>query len=192
VKLGNQVQADSFAGQSTLPADLTGVGLDANGGPTGKATIPVSGGFATLAANTRGSGVGVLSGPRPVDLVVIADFTPTTTGDANIGVGARCTATDCVMVYVSPKGNVWVMQRTGGAAPVQKFSDAAQVEVNHVNRLVVAVRGSQVQSWINGSLISSVQVDVANAGAVVFFDSNQDSTASVTNLSGLYLFAPGN
>jgi len=60
------------------------------------------------------------------------------------------------------------------------------------NRLVVAVRGSQVQSWINGSLISSVQVDVGNPGAVVFFDSNQDATPSATNLSDLYVFAPGN
>jgi len=192
LKLGNQVQADSFAGQSALPADLSGVGIDANGAPNGKATIPVSGGFATLSASSRGAGVGVQSGAQPVDLVVIADFTPTTTGDADIGVGARCSATDCVEVYVSPKGKVWVVQRVGGAAPVQKFTDAAQVQANQLNRLVVAVRGGQVQSWINGSLISSVQVDVGNPGAVVFFDSNQDATPSATNLSDLYVFAPGN
>ena len=190
LKLGNQVQADTFAGQSALPADLSGVGIDANGAPKGKAAIPVGGGFATLSASSRGAGVGVLSGAQPADLVVIADFTPTTTGDANIGIGARCTATDCIQVYVSPKGKVWVMQRVGGAAPVQKFNDAAQVQVNQVNRLVVAVRGSQVQSWINGSLISSVQVDVGNPGAVVFFDSDQDTTPSTTNLSNLYVFAP--
>ncbi len=192
LKLGNQVMADSFAGQSALPADLSGVGIDANGAPRGKATIPVSGGFATLAAGARGAGVGVLSGAQAADLVVIADFTPTTTGDANIGIGARCSATDCIQVYVSPKGKVWVMQRVGGAAPLQKFNDAAQVQVNQLNRLVVAVRGNQVQSWINGSLISSVQVDAGNPGAVIFFDSNQDTTPSATNLSDLYVFAPGN
>jgi len=85
-----------------------------------------------------------------------------------------------------------MVQRVGGAAPVQKFTDAAQVQANQLNRLVVALRGGQVQSWINGSLISSVQVDVGNPGAVVFFDSNQDATPSATNLSDLYVFAPGN
>jgi protein kinase-like protein len=191
LKLGNQVEADSLAGQSALPANLSGVGIDANGAPRGKATIPVGGGFATLSAGSRGTGVGVLSGAQPVDLVVIADFTPTTAGDANIGIGARCSATDCIEVYVSPTGKVWIEQRTGGAAPALKFSDAAQVQVNQVNRLVVAVRGSQVQSWINGSLISSVQVDVVNPGAVLFFNSNQAATPSTTNLSSLYVFAPG-
>jgi Protein kinase domain len=191
LKLGAQLQADSFAGQSALPADLGGVGIDANGAPKGKATVPVSGGFATLTASARGAGVGLLSGPLAGDLVVIADFTPTTTGDANIGVGARCSATDCVQVYVSPKGKVWVVQRVAGAAPVQKFTDAAQVQVNQVNRLVLSVRGSQVQSWINGSLVSSVQVDAGSPAAVLFFDSNQDTTPSATNLSGLYVFAPG-
>jgi serine/threonine-protein kinase len=191
LKLGSQLQADSFAGQSALPADLSGVGIDANGTPKGKATIPVSGGFAALVANTRAAGVGLQSGMQPVDLVVIADFTPTTPGDANIGIGARCGATDCIQVYVSPKGKVWVMQRVGGAAPAQRFNDAAQVPVNQLNRLVVAVRGSQVQSWLNGSLISSLQVDVSNPGTVVFFDSNQDSTPSTTNLSDVYVFGPG-
>ena len=180
-----------MAGQSALPANLSGVGIDANGAPKGKAAIPVGGGFATLSAGSRGAGVGVLSGAQPVDLVVIADFTPTTAGDANIGIGARCGATDCIEVYVSPTGKVWIEQRIGGAAPVLKFSDAAQVQVNQVNRLVVAVRGSQVQSWINGSLISSVQVDVTSPGAVLFFNSNQAATPSTTNLSSLYVFAPG-
>ncbi len=123
--------------------------------------------------------------------MVIADFTPTTTGDANIGIGARCGAADCVEVYVSPKGRVWVVQRAAGAAPVQKFADTAQVQVNQVNRLVLSVRGSQVQSWVNGSLVSSVQVDAGSPGAVLFFDSNQDTTPAAANLSGLYVFAPG-
>jgi serine/threonine protein kinase len=191
LKLGSQLEADSLAGQSALPADLSGVGIDANAAPKGKATIPVGGGFAMLSAGSRGAGVGVLSGAQPVDLIVIADFTPTTDGDADIGIGARCGATDCIEVYVSPTGNVWVKQRVGGAAPVLKFNDAAQVQVKQVNRLVVAVRGGQLQSWINGSLISSVQVDVTSPGAVLFFDSNQAATPSVTNLSSLYVFAPG-
>jgi hypothetical protein len=191
LKLGSLLQSDSFAGQSALPADLSGVGIDANGAPKGKATIPVGGGFATLAANARGAGVGVVSGAQPVDLVVVADFTPTTAGDANIGIGARCGAADCIQVYASPTGKVWVTQRVGGAAPAQKFSDSAQVQVNQVNRLVLAVRGSQAESWLNGILISSVPVEVTNPGAVLFFDSNQGTAPASTNLSNLYVFAPG-
>jgi hypothetical protein len=189
LKLGSQVQADSFAGLTALPADLAGVAIDANGVARGKATIPVSGGFAALSTNARGAAVGVSSGPTPADLVVIADFTPTTGGDANIGISARCGASDCVLVYVSPKGTAWIMQRTGGGALSQKFKDIAQVQQNQPNRLVVALHGSQVQSWLNGNLISTVQVDVSNPGTVGFFDSNQDTTPSATNLSGLYVFA---
>ena len=191
LKLGSQVQADSFAGQTALPADLGGIGIDANGAPKGKATIPVGGGFATLTANARGAGVGVQSSSQPGDLVVIADFTPTTAGDANIGIGARCGATDCIEVYVSPMGNVWVTERSAGAAPVQKFSETAQVQVNQPNRLVVAFHGSQVLSWLNGIVISSVGVEVTNPGTVTFFDSNQGTTPSSANLSALYIFTVG-
>jgi hypothetical protein len=191
LKLGSRLQADSFAGQSALPADLSGVGIDANRAPKGTATVPVGGSFASLTATSRGVGAGVLSGAQPGDLVVIADFTPATTGDADIGVGARCGSTDCVQVFVSPKGKVWIVERVGGASPVQKFTEDVQVQVNRVNRLVVAVRGSQVQSWLNGSLISSVPIEVDSPGAVMFFDSNHDTTPSATNLFGLYVFAPG-
>ncbi|MEO9006525.1 MAG: serine/threonine-protein kinase [Candidatus Dormibacter sp.] len=191
LKLGSQLQSDSFAGLTALPADLTAVALDANGGSRGKATIPVSGGFATLASNARGGALGLVSGAAPADEVVIADFTPTTTGDANIGITARCGASDCVLVYVSPKGTAWIAQRTGAGTPTQKFKDLAQVQLNQPNRLVVALHGSQAQAWLNGSLISSVQVDVANPGAVGFFDSNQDTMPSSVNLSGLYVFTAG-
>ena len=121
----------------------------------------------------------------------IADFTPKTTGDANLGVSARCGAGDCVLVYVSPIGTAWILQRTGGGTPTQKFKDSAQVQLNQPNRLVVALHGSQVQSWLNGNLISSVQVDVAGPGAVGFFLSNQDVTPSTVNLLGLYVYAAG-
>jgi Protein kinase domain len=190
LKLGSQVVADSFAGLSALPPDLSPAAIDGNEVPKGKAAVAVSGGFATLSAPNKGSGVVVTTAQTPADEVVIADFTPTTTGDANIGIGARCSATDCVLVYVSPKGKVWIMQRTGSAAPVQKFTDSAQLQLNQVNRLVVAVRGSQVQVWLNGNLVSSVPVEVAGLGSVGFFNANQDTTPSTVNLSNLYVFAP--
>jgi hypothetical protein len=190
LKLGSQVVADSFAGLSALPPDLSAAAIDGNEVPKGKATVAVSGGFATLNAPNKGSGVVVTTASTPADEVVIADFTPTTTGDANIGVGARCSATDCVLVYVSPKGKVWIMQRAGSAAPVQKFTDSAQLQLNQVNRLVVALRSGQVQVWLNGNLVSSVPVEVAAPGSVGFFNANQDTTPSTVNLSNLYVFAP--
>ena len=191
LKLGTQFQADSFAGATALPADLTGSALDGNAVPKAKATIPVGGGFATLTASTKGAGVGVLTGPTAVDTVVIADFTPTTTTDADIGVGTRCSPTDCLLVYVSPAGKVWIAQRAGGAVPVTRFNDSAQVQLNQLNRLVVSVRGQQLEAWLNGNLVSSVQVDVANPGAATFFNLDQAAGSSSVNLSSLYVFTPG-
>ena len=191
LKLGSQFEADSFAGRSALPPDLTASALDANGVPRGKASIPVGGGFATLTAGPRGSGLGVVTGPTPADEVVIADFTPVTAGDANLGLAARCSAADCVMVYVSPRGKVWITQRVGGTAPVERFSENVEVPVNQLSRLVVALRGNQVEAWFNGNLISSVPVDVTTPGAVSFFAANQDSTPATVNLSALYVHATG-
>jgi hypothetical protein len=190
LKLAGQFEADSFAGLASLPADLTGVAIDATGVPRGRASIPVGGGFATLTAGPRGSGIGVITGPTPADEVVIADFTPITAGDANLGVGARCSPADCVMVYVSPRGKVWITQRLGGAVPVEKFSEPAEVPVNQLNRLVVAVRATQVEAWLNGNLISSVPLDVASPGAVTFFVANQDLSPATVDLSALYVYVP--
>jgi serine/threonine protein kinase len=191
LRLASQLEADSFAGQSSLPADLTGVAIDASGVARGKASIPVGGGFAALTVGARGSGIGVVTGPTPADEVVIADFTPVTTGDANFGVGARCTPADCVMVYVSPRGKVWISQRLGGAVAVEKFSEPAEVPVNQLSRLVVAVRGTQVEAWLNGNLISSAPIEVASPGPVLFLATNQDLSPATVNLSALYVYGPG-
>jgi serine/threonine protein kinase len=191
LKLGTQVQADSLAGLSALPPDLHGSAFDGSGLPTKAATVPVSGGFANLSAPTKGAGVGVVTGATPTDEVVIADFTPTSSGDANLGVAARCSPTDCLFVYVSPLGKVWISDVVAGAAPVSKFNDNAQVQLNQPNRLVLSVKGSQLSAWLNGNLVSSVKVDVANPGAATFYDVNEGSAASTVNLSALYVFTPG-
>jgi hypothetical protein len=189
LKLGNQFQADSMAGLSALPADLRPIGVDSNLAPKGSPpSIPVSGGFATLTSGSRGSGPGLTTKPGPVDQVVVVDFTPTSAADANIGVGLRCSTTDCVLVYVSPSGSVWISQRTAGSGLTQKFKDRAQVQVNQVNRLVVAVKGGEVQAWVNGNLVSTVSTDVTAAGSTVFYDVVQDTKPSSVNLSDLYIF----
>ena len=60
-------------------------------------------------------------------------------------------------------------------------SDSVTVSLNQVNRLLVSVKGADVQVWFNGSLVSSVQTDVAAAGSVTFFDVDQDSGAATVN-----------
>ncbi|HVD00707.1 MAG TPA: serine/threonine-protein kinase [Candidatus Dormibacteraeota bacterium] len=191
LKLGTQVEADSLAGLSALPPDLHGSAFDANGIPTKAAAIAVSGGFATLNAPSRGAGLGVVTGATPTDEVVIADFTPTSSADANLGVAARCSPTDCLFLYVSPVGKVWIAERVAGAVPVSKFNDTAQVQLNQLNRLVLSVKGSQAEAWLNGNLVSSVQVDVANPGAATFYALNESGAATTVNLSDLYVFTPG-
>jgi len=191
LKLGNQVQADSMAGLSALPADLRPIGVDSNMAPNRTLpNVPVSGGFATLAAPSKGAGPALTTNLGPVDEVVIADFTPTSTADADIGVGLRCSTTDCLLVYVSPAGSVWISQRTAGKELAQKFKDSAQVPVNQVNRLVVVVKGSQVQAWLNGNLVGTVSTDVAGAGTAIFYNVDQDSRPSTVNLSDFYVFQP--
>jgi hypothetical protein len=191
LKLGTVVQGDNLAGLSALPAELHGSAFDGNGIPTKPVTVPVGGGFASLSAPTKGAGVGVVTGATPTDEVVIADFTPTSAGDANLGVAARCSPTDCVFLYVSPLGKVWIAERVAGASPVSKFNDSAQVQLNQVNRLVLSIKGGQAEAWLNGSLVSSVQVDVNNPGAATFYALNESGTATTVNLSDLYVFTPG-
>ncbi|TMC13738.1 MAG: hypothetical protein E6J29_05540 [Chloroflexi bacterium] len=94
------------------------------------------------------------------------------------------------MVYVSPAGSVWISQRTAGKELAQKFKDSAQVPVNQVNRLVVVVKGSQVQAWLNGNLVGTVSTDVAGAGTAIFYNVDQDSRPSTVNLSDFYVFQP--
>jgi hypothetical protein len=189
VKLGSQVQADSMAGLSALPSDLRPTGVDSNLAPNRTLpTLPVSGGFATLTSNSKGSGPALTTTTGPADAVVVADFTPTSTADADIGIGIRCSTTECVLVYVSPSGNVWISQRVAGGGLTQRFKDTAQVQVNQVNRLVVSVKGGQVQAWLNGNLVSSVPTDVSGAGTAIFFNVDQDTKPSSVNLSDFYVF----
>ena len=60
--------------------------------------------------------------------------------------------------------------------------------MNQVNRLVVSVKGRQVQAWLNGNLVSSVSTEVAATGNTIFYDVNQDIKPSSVNLSEFYVF----
>lgn len=182
--LGSPVQSDSFAGQSSLPKDLL----------PSPATIPVGGGFAALSAGSKGSGASLITAsPAPADVIALADFTPTSSGDADIGLTLRESAGVAgIAVNVSPKGKVSILEGTGGASTItERYSDNANVLVNQPNRLVVQVKGSQVTAYFNGQLVSTVQTVIAGGGQVAFHDLDQGTAPSTVNLSALYIFAAG-
>ena len=56
---------------------------------------------------------------------------------------------------------------------------------------MLSVRGGQAEAWLNGNLVSSVQVDVPNPGAATFYALNESGSATTVNLSDLYVFTPG-
>lgn len=179
--LGSSVQADSFAGQSAFPKDL-----QAN-----PATIPVSGGFASLTAGSKGSAASVTTAAAaPADVIAVADFTPAGGGDADIGLTLRQgPGVAGIAVNVSPKGKVSILEGLAGAStPAERYSDNANVLLNQPNRLVVQVKGNQMTAYLNGQLVSTVQIVVAGGGKVGFHDVDQDAMPSTVNLAGLYIF----
>ena len=182
-----------FSGQSSLPSDLTADAVDATDTASGPGKVSVGGGVASLTSPSKGVGVDIRTARfSAADIVAIADFTPTAATDANLGYGLRCTPADCVLVYVSPVGKVYIGERTNGAKTVNQLSsDDAVVTVNAVNRLTVAIKGNQLTAWVNGTLVRSLQTSVTSPGNVSFFNVDQDgSKASVVNVSNLYFLQP--
>ena len=191
--LGAGTLSIPFTGQSSLPADLKANAVDTTDFVTGPGNVTVGGGVASLTSQSKGVGVDVRTASLSVsNLVAIADFTPTAGTDANVGFGLRCTSSDCVVVYVSPAGKVYIGERTNGARTVtQLSSDDAVVNVNAVNRLTVAIKGNQLTAWVNGTLVRSLQTSVAGSGNVSFFNTDQDSSKpSIINLPAIYVLQP--
>jgi hypothetical protein len=164
---------------------------DRNGNPS-SAPVPVAGGFAQLTAPTSGYTVAIsTTSAVAANATAIADFTPNTSGDADIGLGLRCGATQCVLVSVSPKGKFRIAQLLAGTrAPVALVSDDVQVQLNQPNRLVVSLQGAAVQAWLNGRLLAKSTTTVPpDAGGLRFFNTDQDQAGpSTVNLSALYAF----
>jgi len=191
--LGASVLTVSFAGQSSLPADLKANAVDGTDTATGPGNVTVGGGVASLTSPSKGTGVDMRTTSLSAsNLVAIADFTPTAATDANVGFGLRCTASDCVLVYISPTGKVYISERTNGAKTANQLSsDDAVVNVNAVNRLTVSLKGNQLTAWVNGTLVRSLQVSVATSGNASFFNVDQDGAkASVVNVPNLYFLQP--
>ena len=197
VVLGDQVLSVPFAGQSTLPADLKTSGFDRNGNPVNVASaVKVSLGQATVTSSTQGLIVALLSTETASNSVVIADFTPSTAGDADIGLGVRCGAAAnklCDLVSVSPIGKYrFSYLPDQGLAAQLEAGNGPQVKLNQVNRLVVAVQGQQIKAWLNGSFLASVtSPNKVQPGSVLFFVTDQDPAAPATvGLSQLAVFSP--
>jgi hypothetical protein len=193
--LGSAVGEYAFAGRSALPAELTAEAFDRNGNPAANPNVTVGGGFATLVAPTAGYQIGVRSGqPAPANLIVIADFIPVTAGDADLGIGVRCTPAQCVRLTVSPKGGYQISQVVGSAKPQSLIQDqTAQVELNQPNRLVLSMQGSNAQGWLNGKLLARVGVTVPDqAGPIRFFATDQDQAGKAeVHLTSLAAYQAG-
>ncbi len=191
--LGPAVLSVPFSGLTGLPADLKADVVDATDSVTRPGLVTVGGGVSSLTSTTKGVGVDIrTAGLSALNIVAIADFTPTAATDANVGFGLRCTPSDCVLVYVSPTGKVYIGERTNGGKSVNQLSrDDAVINLNAVNRLTVALKGNQLTAWVNGTLIRSLQISVSSSGNLSFFNVDQEgSRASVVNVAGLYYLQP--
>ena len=133
-----------------------------------------------------------------VDLVTVADFVPVAANDADTGFKFRCAADDCVFAYVNHSGKFTIedLKKSETANTVIK-TGSASVQVNQVNRLVIWVRGQQLDLWLNGTPLASVTIRPAppsaadSTSATSFFIENWDKTADSVNLQRFYVFQPG-
>jgi hypothetical protein len=127
------------------------------------------------------------------DAIVIADFTPVTPGDADLGLALRCTSTQCVKVAVSPKGRYVMGDYTLDGKPVgTPVTGEARVQPGHASRLVVLIKGASLRAWLDGSLLA--QVSTANASVpapISFIDIDQDVTPATVRLSSLSAYEIG-
>ena len=190
--LGPALLSVPFSGLTGLPADLKADGVDASDTVTRPGLVTVGGGVSSMTSSTKGVGVDMRTALSALNIVAIADFTPTAATDANVGFGLRCTSGDCILVYVSPTGKVYIGERTNGSKSVNQLSrDDAVINLNAVNRLTVSLKGNQLTAWVNGTLIRSLQISVSSSGNLSFFNVDQDgSRASVVNVAGLYYLQP--
>jgi hypothetical protein len=67
------------------------------------------------------------------------------------------------------------------------------LQVGGPNRLVLEIKGTHVQAWLNGTLLAVVNLSSPpSPGPVKFFNTDQDPTGqSLVTLSAIYIFAPG-
>ncbi len=194
--LGNSVVADQLAGSATLPSDLQVTQLDSSGRPLNPVPkFNIGGSGIQTTAASRGSEFSVVASKvSAADAVVIADFVPDGSQDADVGIGVACTKQSCTRVSLSPRTAQYRFDQVvaGAPAPTTLQTGDGPLQVGGPNRLVVEINGTRVQAWLNGTLLAVVTLGApASPGPVVFFNTDQDAAGqSLVPLSALYVFAP--
>jgi hypothetical protein len=192
VRLGAQLEGLDCATVSTIPADRFYQFADDAGGTRTSTAYPISNGLCRMSVTQQGAQVAVTTKIAPPNGIVIADFEPTSSEQARIGLQVRCQAKGgCIYVEVSPTGLYTIFDQLQVNQPLkQTASDTAVVRLNQLNRLVVSFLGKQVNAWLNGTLLSSVATEVPSGeGEVVFVaQSLSPKQPMVVNLSRLFVF----
>jgi hypothetical protein len=187
--LGSEIVNVSFGGRD-LPAGVGVQALQPNGKPVATPPpVPISDGGAQLTAPVRGYELAVGTHVAAAgDAIVIADFTPVSSGDADFGLALRCSPAQCVKVAVSPKGRFVIGDYTFDGKPVgAPVIGEAQVTPGQPSRLVVLLRGTSVQAWVDGKLLARATTSTPSAAApIAFIDLDNDPTPATVRLSGLY------
>src|SRR5439155_21573873 len=158
-RVGPLIVNFSFTGAPTMPAGVGVQALQPNGKPAPTPpAVPISSAGAQLTAPVKGYELALgTTSAAPGDAIVIADFTPLTAGDADIGLALRCSAAQCVKVALSPKGKYVMGDYTLDGKPIgTPLIGEARVQPGQTSRLVVRLKGTTVQAWLDGSLLAQV------------------------------------
>ena len=194
-RVGPLIVNFSFTGAPTMPAGVGVQALQPNGKPAPTPpAVPISSAGAQLTAPVKGYELALgTTSAAPGDAIVIADFTPLTAGDADIGLALRCSAAQCVKVALSPKGKYVMGDYTLDGKPIgTPLIGEARVQPGQTSRLVVRLKGTTVQAWLDGSLLAQVGTSSPNAPApIAFIDIDQDTTPATVRLNSLSAYQLG-
>jgi hypothetical protein len=191
--VGAPIVSISFR-SATLPSGVALTARQAGGKPAPPPAVPVIAGTAQLTVPVKGYELDVgTTSALPGDAIVIADFTPLTSGDADFGLALRCTPTQCVRVVVSPKSRYAMGDYSPEGRPVgTPLNGEASVQPGRASRLVVLMKGATVEAWLDGKVLARATTSDASAPApIAFIDVNQDLKPATVGLSSLSAYQIG-